>query len=74
MKDELMICPKAGSCGSRRRLMPSGYGSFSFHCHIHEETEDCTLNNTICPPCEKFLGVVVENERRIDDMSEDGEV
>jgi hypothetical protein len=54
--------------------MPSGYGSFSFHCHIHEETEDCTLNNTICPPCEKFLGVVVENERRIDDMSEDGEV
>jgi hypothetical protein len=74
MKDELMVCPKAVGCNTRG-------GAFCFHRFPHRACSSCTVDGSFvwrekrCPVCEKFLGaVVVENERRIDDMSECGRV
>jgi hypothetical protein len=64
MKDELMICPKAGSCG----------GNCALHWKVHKKNECCELSLFNCPACEIFLGVVVKDERRIDDMSEGREL
>jgi hypothetical protein len=75
MKDELMICPKAVGCNN-----PMKMGS-CFHHLPHKFGFACAYNNLKnkfrekrCPACEKFLGVAVENERRIDGMSEGSRV
>jgi len=67
MRNELMVCPKMERCSYHDR---NTYIRSHPHCHIHEKLSDCNAVSFCCPACEKFLGVVVENEKRIDDMSE----
>jgi hypothetical protein len=70
MKDELMICPKATGCNNPWQ------GPYCSHRLPHQFCSSCTVDGSFvwrekrCPACEKFLGVVVKNERRIGGMSE----
>jgi hypothetical protein len=65
-ESELMVCPRMERC--------KGNINGGYHCHIHERKISCEMINPRCPACEIFLGVVVENERRIDGMSESREL
>jgi hypothetical protein len=66
MRDEVMICPKVEKCNPK--------GLDKRHCHPHQFGFDCLWASGRGPACEKFLGAVVKNERRIDDMSEGREL